>query len=154
MIDIKFGPLFPWHFRFLAIAVIILAFALIQNQPLISMILILGSFFTLTSYEGTEVNVSNKTFRSYTAFFFVKTGAFEKYTEAERIFINSANLSQKIYSAHTALSTTFKERVFNAYLKFSDGEKVHLLRSKNRDALIKKLTPISERLSVEIVEVL
>jgi hypothetical protein len=153
MIDIKFGSLFPWQFRFLAIAVIILAFAIIQDQLWVSIVLIVGSFFTLTSYEGTEINVRNKTFRSYTAFFFIKTGAFEKYAEVEKLFINRGSDSQKIYTAHTLQSATFKNTVYNAFLKFSNGEKVHLLRSKDRDALIKKLAPLETALKTEIVNV-
>jgi hypothetical protein len=153
MIDIKFGSLLPWQFRVASVGAIVVAFAILQNYWWVSLLIIAASFFVLVSHEGTEIDTVNKTFRSYTSFFFFKTGEFEKYTEVERIFINSGNQSMKMYSAHTSLSTTIKERVFNAYIKFSNGEKVHLLTSKSKEDVMKKLVPISNLLKMEIVEV-
>jgi hypothetical protein len=153
MIDIKFGSLLPWQFRVAAIGAIVVAFAILQNYWWVSLLIIAASFFVLASHEGTEFNTANKTFRSYTSFFFIKTGEFEKYTEVEKLFINSGNQSQKMYSAHTSLSTTITERVYNAYIKFSNGEKVHLLTSKSKEDVIKKLTPLSQSLSIEILDV-
>ena len=153
MIDIKFGSLLPWHVRLVAVGAIVVAFAILQNYWWVSLLIIAASFFILVSHEGTEIDPVKKTFRSYTSFFFFKTGEFEKYTEAEKIFINSGNQSTKMYSAHTSLSTTITERVFNAYIKFSNGDKVYLLTSKSKEDVIKKLTPLTKALRVEILEV-
>jgi hypothetical protein len=153
MIDIKFGSLFPWHVRIVAVGAIVVAFAILQNYWWVSLLIIAASFFILVSHEGTEIDSVNKTFRSYTSFFFFKTGGFEKYSDVEKIFINSGNQSTKMYSAHTSLSTTITERIFNAYIKFSNGEKVHLLTSKSKEDVIKKLTPLTQALRVEILEV-
>jgi hypothetical protein len=153
MIDIKFGSLLPWQFRVAAIGAIVVAFAILQNYWWVSLLIIAASFFVLASHEGTEFNIANKTFRSYTSFFFIKTGEFEKYSDVEKIFINSGTQSQKIYTAHTSLSTTVKEKVYNAYIKFSTGEKVHLLTSKSKEDVIKKLTPVTQAFNVEILEV-
>ena len=153
MIDIKFGVLLPWQFRVASVGAIVVAFAILQNYWWVSLLIIAASFFVLVSHEGTEIDPLNKTFRSYTSFFFIKTGEFEKYSDVERIFINSGNQSMKMYSAHTSLSTTITERVYNAYIKFSNGEKVHLLTSKNKEEVLKKLTPLSQTLKVEILEV-
>jgi hypothetical protein len=153
MIDIKFGALFPWHVRFVAIGAIVVAFAVLQNYWWVSLLILAASFFVLVSHEGTEINTANKTFRSYTSFLIFKTGEVEKYSAVEKVFINSGNQSMKMYSAHTSLSTTITERVFNAYIKFSNGEKVHLLTSKSKEDVIKKLTPLTHALRVEILEV-
>ena len=153
MMDIKYGALFPWHVRLVAVFTIIIALAVIINYWWISLLIFIGSFFVIVSHEGTEVDPINKTFRSYTSFLFFKTGDSENYSHVEKLFINSGKQSQKMYSAHTSLSTTVSEKVFNAYIKFSNGEKVHLLTSKMKEDVIKKLTPLSHALKVEIIEV-
>lgn len=153
MIDIKYGALFPWHVRLVAIGAIVVAFAILQNYWWVSLLIIAASFFVLVSHEGTEIDTTNKTFRSYTSFLVFKTGEVEKYSDVEKIFINSGNQSTKMYSAHTSLSTTITERIYNAYIKFSNGEKVHLLTSKSKEDVIKKLSSLSEKLKVQIVDV-
>jgi hypothetical protein len=153
MIDIKFGALFPWQFRFLALLFIFVGFVLIQNHVLISLSLITAAAFIITAYEGTEINMNNNTFRGYTAFFFFKTGKFENYTKAESLFITKSIQSEQIYTAHTTHSSTFKDVVYHAYLKRVHGEPIHLLSSKNREKLIKKLAPLSEGLNMEIIAV-
>lgn len=153
MIDIKFGSLLPWQFRVVSVGAIVVAFAILQNYWWVSLLIIVTSFFILVSHEGTEIDTVNKTFRSYTSFFFFKTGEFEKYSDVERIFVNSGNQSMKMYTAHTSLSTTVTEKVYNAYIKFSHGEKVHLLTSKSKQEITTKLTPLINKMGVPLVEV-
>ena len=152
MVDIKSGFLFPWQFRLVAVIAILLAFGILNYQPWVSPILILAGIFVLTLQEGTEVNAGNQTFREYTAFFFIKTGKFHRYPGAEKIYITKSKQSQQMYTAHTTHSSVFEDIVYNGYLKFSSGEKIHLLSIKGKDKVIKKLTPLSQALKLEIVD--
>ncbi len=153
MIDVKFGALFPWQFRFLALLFIIAGIVLIQSHVWVSLGLIVAAAFIITAYEGTEIDINNNTFRGYTAYFFIKTGKFENYVRAEDLFITKSKQSQQMYTAHTTHSSTFKDVVYHAYLKRLQGEPIHLLSSKNKETLIKKLAPLREGLKVEIVDV-
>ena len=152
MIDIKFGALFPWQFRLVGFVLMLSAVAFIQTQLWVSILLVLAGMFILLSYEGTEVNINTKTYREYTSFFFIKTGKFLGYSQAEQIYLTKSKQSQQIYTAHTNQSSTFSDTLYNAYLKLSPGKKIHLCSQKNKNSLLEKLSPLSEKLKVDIVD--
>lgn len=152
MIDIKSGPLFPWQFRLVAVLAIIGAVAIFQDHYWVSAVLILVGVIGLVSYEGTEVNAENKTFREYTSLLFIKTGKFSNYLEVEKIYITRSKQSQQMYTAHTTHSSVFEDVVYNAFLKFESGEKVHLLTSKDKDKLVKVLEPLCKKLTMDVVD--
>jgi hypothetical protein len=152
MIGIKYGLLFPWTFRLLAACAIILGLSAWQTNPWVTIVIGVAGFFALVAHEGTEINPATKTYREYTAFFFFKTGRFKPYAEIELIFINRAKERQQMYTAHTTHSSTFGHMVYNAYLKFSNGEKIHLQKTKNKEKLMAVLKPLSEAVQVEVTD--
>jgi hypothetical protein len=152
MLDIKSSALFPWQFRVMAVLAIVVALVIVQNHLVISLVLLLLGIFCLVSYEGTEVNITNKTFREYTSFLFIKTGKFQVYPELEKIYITKSKQSQQVFTAHTTHSSVFENVVYNAYLKFTSGEKVHLMSRKDKDKLMKVLHPLSQKLSLDVVD--
>jgi len=152
MIDLRFGYLFPWPFRLVAALGVFGAVAIIVPYPLWSLALLLVSVFVLVSSEGTEINLANNTFREYTSYLFIKSGKFSRVPPIEKIFITKGKESQQVHTAHTNHSATFESSVFNGYLKFSSGEKIHLLRYKKKDLVIQKLVPLSDGLKVDIVD--
>lgn len=152
MIDIKYGLLLPWTFRLLAACAIILGLSAWQTNPWVTIVIGVAGFFALVAHEGTEINPATKTYREYTSFFFFKTGRFKPYAEIELIFINRAKESQQMYTAHTTHSSTFENMVYNAYLKFSNGEKIHLQKTKNKEKLMAVLKPLSEAVQVEVTD--
>ncbi|MBX2944334.1 MAG: hypothetical protein KF725_00770 [Cyclobacteriaceae bacterium] len=152
MIDIRFGLLLPWTFRLLAACAMILGLSAWQTNPWVTVVIGVVGFFALVAHEGTEINPATKTYREYTSFFFFKTGRFKSYTEIELIFINRAMESQQMYTAHTTHSSTFENMVYNAYLKFSNGEKIHLQKIKNKEKLMAVLKPLSEAVQVEVTD--
>ncbi|HEY3429140.1 MAG TPA: hypothetical protein VGK39_00600 [Cyclobacteriaceae bacterium] len=152
MIDIRFGYLFPWPIRLAAFFGLIAAFGILQPYLVWAIVLFLASVLVLSCAEGTEVNINDKTFREYTSYFFIKAGKFNSFSPVEKIYITQGKESQRVYTAHTNHSSTFENVVHNGYLKFSTGEKIHLLREKHKDKLVQKLTPLSHGLHVEIVD--
>lgn len=130
MIDIRFGLLLPWTFRLLSACAVILGLGALQANPWVTIVIGVTGFFALVAHEGTEINPVTKMYREYTSFFFFKTGRFQSYDQIERIFINRSKESQKMYTARTLHSSTFQDIVYNAYLKFSNGEKIHLKKPR------------------------
>jgi hypothetical protein len=152
MIDIKYGLLLPWTFRLLAACAIILGLSAWQTNQWITVVVGILGFLALVAYEGTEINPTTKTYREYTSFFFFKTGKFEPYDSIEKIFINRSKESQQLYTARTSHSATFEYDYYNAYLKFSNGEKIHLQKTKNKAELMAVLRPLSEGVQVEVTD--
>ena len=151
-VDVKSGTLFPMPFLVLGAICFIAGAVVFVNHPIIAIVLIVGGILILTSYEGTEIDPSSRTYREYNSFLFIKKGKAKNYQGIEKIFINSAKVSQRVYTAHTSASATFSNIEYNAYLKFKEGEKVFLLSGKDKTKLLKKLRDISRSLNTSVVD--
>lgn len=152
IIDIKAGSLLPFQFLVFGGIMLTAGMMSLHHQMILSVILIMISAAMLTAYEGTEIMPHSKTYREYTSILFFKRGAWKKYDGVEKIFINSGKVSQKIYTAHTLNSGTFTDVKYNAYLKFTDGTKVLLLKSKNKSRLLAKVTDTAAGLNTIVVD--
>jgi hypothetical protein len=151
-IDVKFGLLFPWQFLFLAGLVLIISISLLADRTIPAIGLIAVCVLVLSAYSGTEINNAEKVYREYNAFFFIKKGKHIKYDSIERIFINRGTSSQRVHTAHTNHSSQFKNEEFNAFIKFEDGTKIHLLTKRNKQKLLLALEKISATLQVPVVD--
>jgi hypothetical protein len=149
-VDIKYGSLFPWPFRFLALLILLVGLSLIIERTILSIGLMLVGGFILSGYEGTEINKAEKSYFDYKSFFFVKSGERKKYAGIEKIFINASKIKQKLYTARTNHSSTFAHVAFNGYLKFSNGEKIQLLQKRNKADLLSALQKVATFLDVPL----
>lgn len=149
-IDIKYGSLFPWPFRLIAFIVLVLGLALILEKTFLSIGLMLVATFVISGYEGTEINRAEKSYLDYKSFFFVKSGDRKKYSDIEKIFVGASKTKQRFYTAHTSHSSTFENLEFNGFLKFSDGEKIQLLRKRKKSDLMKELKKVATFLNVRV----
>jgi hypothetical protein len=150
IIDIKFGQLFPWQFQLIAGVLLFVALTLVLEKTGLAIFLTLIALFIFSASEGTEVNKTDKTYREYKSLFFMKTGKWEKYTDIEKIFVNSYNTTQKMHTAYMNRMSTFKNVEFNGYLKFVDGTKIQLLRTRKKTPLIESLKAIAKFLQVPL----
>lgn len=149
-IDVKFGSLFPWPFRFIAVIFLLVGLSLILEKTFLAIGLMLVGGFILSGAEGTEINRAEKSYVDYKSFFFVKSGDKKKYSGIEKIFVSTSKTKQHLYTAHTNHSSTYEHLEFNGFLKFHDGEKIQLLRKRKKSDLIKELDKISAFLNVPI----
>jgi hypothetical protein len=150
-IDIK-AESFPWQAKVLGGLFLFVAFVIIITYWWLAIILTLVGLILITGYSGTEIEPGSKTFREYTSYLFFRTGAIEKYSGIERVFINDAKMSQKMYTAHTLNSSTFSSVIYNAYAKFDDGKKIFLTSRKDKAKLLKLLNPVVASLGVDLID--
>lgn len=150
IIDIRYGSLFPWPFHFIAGIVLVIAATLVLEKTIAAIAFMILSGLVLTASEGTEINLSGKTFLEYKSFFFMKSGTSEKYSGIEKIFINTSKSKQRFYTAHTTKSSIYENIEYNAFLKFDDGTKVHLLQKRRKDVLLKRVKDIAVALGVQV----
>ena len=151
VIDIK-AESFPWQAKLIGALLLMIAIGTVSNFWWLSIILVIGALFLFTGHSGTEIDNTNKTFREYNSYLFVKIGDAKKYNGIERIFINSSKESQTMYTAHTTSSSTFTNIVYDAYLKFDHGEKIFLTGRKDKQKLVKVLEPVVKKLNVELID--
>lgn len=150
--NFKFGFLLPWTFRFLGALAVIGSIPLMLDHVLIGVSLLLIGLLMVFVYEGFEIDPNKKVYREYTSFLLFKSGKFIGYDNIEKLYINKKHEAQSMYSAHTSKSTVFTNDVFNAYLKFSSGEKIHLLSKKNKERLLKRVEDFTSALSIPIID--
>jgi hypothetical protein len=149
-IDIRYGSLFPWPFQFIAGIVLIIAATLIVERTIAAIAFMLLSGLVITASEGTEIDLFNKTFLEYKSFFFIKSGTKENYSGMEKIFINTSKTKQQLYTAHTTKSSIYENIEYNAFLKFDDGTKVHLLQKRKKAHLMKRVDKFAAELDVPV----
>mgnify|MGYP001816433816 CR=1 FL=1 len=149
-LNIKTGSIFPWHFQLIAVVIVIGSVALFLTNMVLSLVLLIVGMAMLTSYSGILVDTSKKTYRAYYSVLQLKIGDVVSYEGIEKIFVNANKESQKIYTSHTLDSNTFKNIVYDGYLKFMDGNKIHLISKKNKPAVMHKLNEYADFLAVEL----
>lgn len=146
--DFKSDKLFPYQFHIFGIAIAFMGVICLVFAPYIAPLLILLALLIFTSHRGIEFDRDAKSYRIYNAFFFWKKGQVETYQSFEKIYIHNVNLSQKVYTMNTT-GITSRSTVYDAYLKTDDGSRIYLLSHKNKDVLIKKLSPLEEFLKLK-----
>jgi hypothetical protein len=149
-VDVRYGSLFPWPFQLIAGIVLIVAASLVLERPAIAITFIIISGLVLTAAEGTEIDVASKSFIEYKSFFFIKTGTRDTFSAMEKIFVNTSKSRQQMYTAHTTKSSIYENIEYNAFLKFDDGTKVHLLKKRKKGDLMKRINNVATRLGVPV----
>ena len=149
-LNIRSGLLFPLPFLFLGGGFVLAGVGILGIHLLLAFILILVGLFIITSYEGTEINTRTGTYREYNSYFFLKRGEAKPFSGIEKIYINSAKVSQAVYTAHTTSSSTFTNTEYRAYIKFDGGERVLLLSGRNKKKLLARTKQIAESLNTSV----
>jgi hypothetical protein len=149
IINLKSEILFPFQFQLFGIVLLIGGIVSIPIYPYISPFLLILAFLIFTGYQGIQFNPSAKLYRTYYSFLFLKFGKWQEYIEIKMIYINSVNVSQKIYTRITE-GTTLKTVEYKAYILFNNGIKEFLTSSKHKNKLQAKLAPIAEFTGLKI----
>jgi len=116
----------------------------------VGVVLLLMSIVILTTRYRIEIDFVNKTFKEYLWIAGLKQGEEENFDKIEYLYITRSNVSQKLNSRVS--STTIYKQVYNGFLKFSETQKIRLFSEDNKEALLKKLKPISTKLNTEIID--
>jgi len=103
-----------------------------------------------TSFYILEIDVENKTYADLTSVFGRKFGKAVAFDEIENVFIKSSVVSQTIHGFGPN-SYEKKNYEFDAYLKFTNGEKLFLVSDEDEKELRKRLKPVLKKLETELV---
>lgn len=152
-IDIRTGTLFPFHFIALGASLLIGGIVVLTTGNMIlALILLFIGAVMVTGYEGTEISPSSNTYREYKSFLFIKNGEVKRYDGIEKIFINSGKVSQKMNPPFTSRAATYTSTEYNAWLKFTDGNKIFLKSDRDKVRLMNKLRAPASSLNTTIAD--
>ncbi|MCP4460009.1 MAG: hypothetical protein GY816_18600 [Cytophagales bacterium] len=142
-----------YMFSLLLVCGMIASIVAINNILGFIITLMLSSLMILmwTSFYVLEVDVEMKTYCDFTAVLGRKFGRVHPFDGIEKVFIKASAISQTIYG-YGPNSYEKKTYEYDAYLKFTDGQKLFLASDEDKSELAKRLQPILKKLGTEIVK--
>ncbi|WMN12351.1 hypothetical protein QYS49_33325 [Marivirga salinae] len=148
-LNLKNGLLFPIQFQILGYVLLFAGLALIVINIWASILFVLLGGGIVSAFSGVEFK--NDKFREYNSFFFIKNGKWEPLKNVEKIFIKKIKVSQRLYGRANQ-SSTIRNVVYKAFLKFENGETLFLYEHKNKETVQSKLKELSDFLKTEIID--
>lgn len=148
-LNLKNGLLFPIQFQILGYVFLFAGLALLVINLWAGFIFILLGGVIVSAFSGIEFKKDR--LREYNAFLFIKSGKWEPLNNVEKIFIKRIEVSQKFYGRANQ-SSTIKNHIYKAFLKFENGNSVLVCDDKNKSKVEKKLKKLSDYLNTEIID--
>lgn len=145
----NFGRVFSLPFVFLGGIFLLLSIAVIMESPAISLILAPIGLFMVTTTHGLQIDQENSKYRKCYSVAGIRWGNWIDYEQVEKVFINSATDTHKIYSRVNS-GYTYSKQNFVSFLKFSDGTKVPVFEGKNKEILLTKVQKMADDLSTVV----
>jgi hypothetical protein len=80
----------------------------------------------------------------------LRIGVEKSFIEIDYVFVKANRQSQTMRLR--AVSSTVTSDVFDAYIKFSEDEKIHLVRMNNKAQLLKKVVLFAKMLNIKVID--
>jgi hypothetical protein len=104
-----------------------------------------------TMNKIVSIDFANKKIGEGVGIFGLRSLNWRKYNEIEKIFINSVNVvGQDVYSL--PWSVTWKDKLYKAFLKTTDGEKILLMVNSDKDLILKKINDYNKIIGTKIFD--
>jgi hypothetical protein len=146
-IRLRTSDYFPKTVRAIGTLFCVFGLAMIWTAPIIGALFLFITAVTFTTHYGFEINTRPNSFREYVWVLSWKDGKVAPFKSIEFLFLQEGK--------HTFLTYGLKEKTlpaYEAYIKFEGRNEVHFLTDTNKERLISKIKPISEFISVEIMD--
>lgn len=111
--------------------------------------LVLGLVF-VTSHYRLQIDWARKCYRDYVWVLGLRFGRWESFERIEYLFIKKNQMRQNMNSMLS--TTTLHVAVYDGYLRLSEKNKIHLLTSRNKETVLKKLQALASLLQVDILD--
>ena len=148
----KTGEYFPIQFKYVATFLLIASLPLIieGGLRLVGVGLFLISLAVLTARYEFEIDKERKRYREYVRILWMKPGKWQEYQTVEYCYLTASSYTQKMQLR--AANTTLSGVEMNAYLKFSENEKIHIGTGRNKEKLMKSVNKVADYLGVDIID--
>jgi hypothetical protein len=149
--DFNTSSYFPWHVKLVGgglviIGIVILSMGMFIGGPLV----LLVSTIIFTTHYRVHVNFDTNMYHDYLWILGMKSGSKNSFEKIEYIFIKESRQSQTM--GLRATNTTVHKSVYDAYLKFSETNKIHLITKDEKKDVIVMLRPIADKLKTDIID--
>jgi hypothetical protein len=149
-VSFRTSSYFPFGILAFGVILGLTGFAIITVKPVVAAILLIISAVILTTHYRMEVNFTKMQYRDCVWLLGIRTGEPKAFAGIEYIFVKRIKVSQTM--SMRVVSTTLQKEQFDAYLKFGENDKVHLMTYDNRAKLMKRLKEIATQLNTRVVD--
>lgn len=149
-VGFRTGYYFTGGIMFLGVALVLPGIFISKIHILATLPFFLVSVIILTTHYGLEIDITRKLHREYVWLMGLKFGPWEPFMSMEYIFIKKNRVAQTMHSLLNAHETHSEE--YDAYLKFTETDKVHLGSAKRKEKLIKRMQGVAHQLQLDIIE--
>lgn len=117
------------------------------------LVLLLLAFLLImawTSFYLVEIDMDKKEYGDYTVVLGRKSGGVKPYPGIEDVFIKKFNTTQHVTSYGTGSQHHVKDVSYQAYLKFTNEDRLELVSDKDENRLVERLEPVVKKLRTSI----
>lgn len=147
-LDFHTSPYFPGSLR--ALGASLLLTVILPTHILVKVIFVLIGIILITSHYRLRFDMINKAYFDYVWVLGLRFGTWAKFDRIEYLFIKRNRMRQNMNSMMS--TTTIHMAVYDGYLRISENNKIHLLTSRDKEAVMKKLKALSSLLQVDILD--
>ncbi len=147
-LDFHASPYFPGSLRALGVTLLLILF--IPGHILVKFPFFILGLILITSHYRLRFDRMKKAYYDYVWVLGLRFGEWRKFDHIEYLFIKRNRMRQNMNSMTT--STTIHVQVYDGFLRISETHKVHLLTSRDKETVMKKLKALANLLQVDILD--
>jgi len=147
-IDFHTSPYFPGSLR--TLGVFLLVGILIPTHVLAKVPFVLIGILLMTTHYRLRFDLSRKEYFDYVWILGLRRGTWDRFDHIEYLFIKRNRMRQNLNSMMS--SRTIHMAVYDGYLRISENNKIHLLTSRHKEVVMKKLMALGSLLNVDILD--
>ena len=148
LIDFHTSPYFPGSLRTLGVFLLLTIF--IPGHLAVKIPFTLFGVILITTHYRLSFDTANKVYSDYVWVLGFKRGDWDRFERVEYLFIKRNRMRQNLNSMMS--TQTIHIAVYDGYLRISEKNKIHLLTSRNKEAVMKKLKALASILNVDILD--
>lgn len=148
LIDFHTSPYFPGSLR--TLGVLLLFTILIPGHLAAKLPFVAFGIILITTHYRLSFDMVDKVYLDYVWVLGFKFGEWDRFERVEYLFIKRNKMRQNLNSMMS--TQTIHVAVYDGYLRISEKNKIHLLTSRNKETVVKKLKALASILRVDILD--
>lgn len=134
----------------MGIALAFSAVVVIFFHFLIGLSLLIGGVLIFTTHYRLMIDLDRRVYRDYVWIMGIKHGKMASFEKIEYLFMKKSRTVQNMYAR--VYTTSLQKDVYDAYLRFSETEKLHLVTRESKRLLVKQVESLAAQLGVQVID--
>lgn len=134
----------------MGIALAFSAVVVIFFNFLIGLALLIASVLIFTTHYRLMIDLDQRIYQDYVWIMGIKHGTKASFEKIDYVFIKKSHTVQNMYTR--VYTTSIRKDVYDAYLRFSETQKIHLVTRESKRLLVKQVKSLAAQLGVEVID--